>query len=195
MPESIEWRSRPPRRRKVLLVIAIVVFLLLSSRTALSYYVELLWFGSLGFADVFRKTLRLQYGVFAVFSVVTFVILYGWFLALRRAYQPDLPDGGVIYIGGQPLKLPVERILRLIVLVVSAIIALATGAGMMAEWPTFALYWYARKPRLALVLRFSIRFSGVRCTFTCSRCRHGNCWQGGCSPLPSSRAASPSSLY
>ncbi|MGA9643413.1 MAG: UPF0182 family protein, partial [Terriglobales bacterium] len=143
MPESIEWRSRPPRRRKVLLVIAIVVFLLLSSRTALSYYVELLWFGSLGFADVFRKTLRLQYGVFAVFSVVTFVILYGWFLALRRAYQPDLPDGGVIYIGGQPLKLPVERILRLIVLVVSAIIALATGAGMMAEWPTFALYWYA----------------------------------------------------
>jgi uncharacterized membrane protein (UPF0182 family) len=126
-----------------LLVIAIVVFLLLSSRTALSYYVELLWFGSLGFADVFRKTLRLQYGVFAVFSVVTFVILYGWFLALRRAYQPDLPDGGVIYIGGQPLKLPVERILRLIVLVVSAIIALATGAGMMAEWPTFALYWYA----------------------------------------------------
>ncbi len=143
MPESIEWRSRPPRRRKVLLVIAIVVFLLLSSRTALSYYVELLWFGSLGFADVFRKTLRLQYGVFAVCSVVTFVILYGWFLALRRAYQPDLPDGGVIYIGGQPLKLPVERILRLIVLVVSAIIALATGAGMMAEWPTFALYWYA----------------------------------------------------
>jgi uncharacterized membrane protein (UPF0182 family) len=126
-----------------LLVIAIVVFLLLSSRTALSYYVELLWFGSLGFADVFRKTLRLQYGVFAVCSVVTFVILYGWFLALRRAYQPDLPDGGVIYIGGQPLKLPVERILRLIVLVVSAIIALATGAGMMAEWPTFALYWYA----------------------------------------------------
>ena len=79
----------------------------------------------------------------ALFTAATFFILYGWFLALRRAYQADLLSGGVIYIGGQPLQLPVERILRLIVLVVSFVIALTTGAGMMAEWPTFALYWYA----------------------------------------------------
>jgi uncharacterized membrane protein (UPF0182 family) len=85
--------------------------------------------------------------VFAGFSAATFFILYGWFLALKRAYQPDLLSGGIIYIGGQPLKLPVERILRLIVKVVALIIAAATGAGMSAEWSTFALYWYA--PRTA----------------------------------------------
>src|SRR5271165_5533410 len=143
MPESIEWRGRPPRRRRFFLLLIFVLLALFSSRTALGYYVDRLWFESLGYGEVFLKTLSLQWTVFATFSAATFLILYGWFLALRRAYQPDLLSGGIIYIGGQPLKLPVERILRLIVKVASLIIALATGAGMMAEWPTFALYWYA----------------------------------------------------
>ena len=73
-----------------------------SSRTALSYYVDALWFGSLGYGDVFRKTLSLQWMVFAAFFAATFLFLYGWFLALRRAYQPDLPDDHMIFIGGQP---------------------------------------------------------------------------------------------
>jgi uncharacterized membrane protein (UPF0182 family) len=41
------------------------------------------------------------------------------------------------------LKLPVEPVLRLIALGVSLVIAAATGAGMMVEWPTLALFWYA----------------------------------------------------
>jgi uncharacterized membrane protein (UPF0182 family) len=40
------------------------------------------------------------------------------------------------------VKLPVEPALRLIALGVSLAIAAATGAGMMAEWPTLALFWY-----------------------------------------------------
>ena len=143
MAESIDWHKRPPRRRRFLLILALVAIIVLGSRTALSYYVDALWFGSLGYGDVFRKTLSLQGAAFAAFSAATFLILYAWFLALRRAYQPDLLSGQIIFIGGQPLKLPVERILRLIVLVISIIIAAVTGAGMMAEWPKFALYWYA----------------------------------------------------
>jgi len=145
MPESIEWRRRPPRRRRFLLILALIAIFVFGSRTAVSYYVDALWFGSLGYGDVFRKTLSLQWAVFAAFFAGTFFILYGWFLALWRAYQPDLLSGGIIFIGRQPLKLPGERILRLIVLVVSLVIAAATGAGMMAEWPTFALYWYAQR--------------------------------------------------
>ena len=143
MPESIAWRGRTPRRRRFLLILALVGIIILGNRTALSYYVDALWFGSLGYGDVFRKTLSLQWAIFAAFFAATFFILYGWFLALRRAYQPDFLSGGIILIGGHPLQLPVERILGPIVLVVSLLIAAATGAGMMAEWPTFALYWYA----------------------------------------------------
>ncbi|HVH58825.1 MAG TPA: UPF0182 family protein, partial [Candidatus Sulfotelmatobacter sp.] len=69
--------------------------------------------------------------------------LYGWFLALRRVYARDLPSGGSIFIGGQPFKLPVERILGLIGLLASLLVALIAGTSSMTEWPTFALYWHA----------------------------------------------------
>ena len=145
MPESIDWpRSRAPRRRlPLLLVLVLVAVILFGSRTALSYYVDALWFGTLGYGEVFWKTLRLQSAVFTGFAAATLLILYGSFLALKRAYLNDLPSGRTIFIGGQPVRLPVGSILHLIALGVSVVIAVATGAGLMAEWPALALYWYA----------------------------------------------------
>src|SRR3979490_751201 len=108
MPDIVDWQQ-PPRRHRGLffLVLAILSIGIFISRTALSYYVDVLWFGSLGYGDVFRKTLTLQWTVFAVFFAATFLFLYGWFLALRRAYQSDLPDDYRIVIGGQPVTPPV----------------------------------------------------------------------------------------
>jgi uncharacterized membrane protein (UPF0182 family) len=147
MPEIVDWQQPPRRRRLFFFTLAVLLVVILGSRTALSYYVEALWFGSLGYGEVFRKTLTLQWTVFLAFSVVTFLILYGWFLALRRVYARDLPSGSTIFIGGQPFRLPVERILSLIGLLAALLIALITGANMMTEWPTFALCWYA--PRIS----------------------------------------------
>ncbi len=48
MPESIDWpRMRSPRRRRrfFLLILAVLAVIFFGGRTALSYYVELLWFG------------------------------------------------------------------------------------------------------------------------------------------------------
>jgi len=146
MPESIDWqRMRAPRRtrRFFLLILAALAVLVLGGRAALSYYVDVLWFDSLGYRDVFWKTLGLQWEIFAAFAAVTFLILYGSFLALKRAHLPDLPIGHTIFVGGQPLKLPVEPVLRLVALGLSLVIAVATGAAMMAEWPTIALFWSA----------------------------------------------------
>ncbi len=163
MPESIDWPPpHPPRsrRRSFLLILAVLAGIFFGGRTALSYYVDALWFGSLGYGDVFWKTLSLQWGIFAAFTAATFLILYGSFLALKRAHLPDLPDGHTIFIGGQPLKLPVEPVLRLIALGISLVIAAATGAGMMGEWPTFALFWYA--PRTTSGAASLIRFLASR---------------------------------
>ena len=48
-----------------------------------------------------------------------------------------------VIIGGQPVKLPVEPVLRLIALGVSLVIAAATAGAMTGEWPTLALFWFA----------------------------------------------------
>ena len=106
MPESIDWPTAPTarRRRSLFLILAVLAAIFFGGRAALSYYVDVLWFGSLGYGDVFWRTLTFQWGIFAGFTAATFVILYGSFLALKRAHLPDLPGGHTIFIGGQPLK-------------------------------------------------------------------------------------------
>jgi uncharacterized membrane protein (UPF0182 family) len=73
MNESIYLRQRqPPRRRVLLLIVAVLAVIFFSSRTVLGCYVDSLWFGSLGYAEVFRKTISLQWLVFAGFFASTF---------------------------------------------------------------------------------------------------------------------------
>jgi uncharacterized membrane protein (UPF0182 family) len=153
MHDSIHWPTmrRPGRRRHFVVLLIVVAAIVIASRTTLSYYVDALWFGSLGYRDVFWKTLILKWGTFTGFGAATFFILYGSFLALKRAHLPDLPNGHTITIGGQPLKMPVEPVLRVVALVVSLGVALATGAGMMGEWPSLALFLYGRRAAGRLV--------------------------------------------
>jgi len=80
MPDSIDWpRIQSPRRRRrfLLLILAVLAVIFFGGRTALSYYVDVLWFGSLGYRDVLWKTLSLQWGIFAAFAAATFLILFG----------------------------------------------------------------------------------------------------------------------
>src|ERR1017187_749272 len=133
LPVSIDFPREPrdPRRRRtlpiLLVVLAVIVF---GSKTALSYWVDLLWFRSLGYGEVFWKTWSLQWVVFAAFAVATFVILFGAFAALMRANQDDLPQDHTILFGGQPVKLSVVPVLRIAALVLSLGIACVTGASM-----------------------------------------------------------------
>ncbi len=147
MPQSIDWpparQSRPGRPRQFFLILLALAILLFGTRAALSYYVDLLWFKSLGYENVFWKTLTVQWGVFAAVAAATFIIFYGSFLALKRAHLDDLPDGHTIFIGTQPVKLPVEPVLKFIALVASLAIALVSAATLTSEWQTLALFWYA----------------------------------------------------
>src|SRR4051812_36507707 len=144
MAETINWpaRSSKPRRRGRLLLLALVAAIVFGGGTMLSYYVEALWFESLGYGDVFWKTLNVEAMVFVGFAAVTFVVLYGSYLALKPARLGEL-TGVPILINGQPIKLPVEPVLQVIALGLSLAIAAISGAGFMGQWPTLALYWYA----------------------------------------------------
>jgi hypothetical protein len=121
----------------------VVLAVIFGASTVLSWYVDSLWFGSLGYRDVFWKSWGFQGSAFAVFFAATFLILYGWFLILWRLHQPDLPHDRAIFIGRQQLNLPLRRTLRYAGILGSLGIAAITGVAMMAEWSTFALFWYA----------------------------------------------------
>jgi uncharacterized membrane protein (UPF0182 family) len=152
MPETINWPNKltsPPRRsrRGLLFLLAIVAVLLLGSRTALSYWVDLLWFKSLGYGDVFWKARGLEWGIFAAFFTLTFFILLGAFTALKRAHADDLPSDHTLVIAGQEVNLSLKPVLRIVSIGGSLVIAVLTGGAMAAQWQTLALWWYA--PRSA----------------------------------------------
>jgi uncharacterized membrane protein (UPF0182 family) len=146
MPTTIDWPPKnAPRNRglRFFLILLAIFVVIIAGRSALSYFVDLLWFRSLGYASVFSTTLALEATVFVLFAASTFLILFGSFVALKRMHLPDLPSMSTIYFGGQPLRLPVEPLMRVIAGGGSIIVALITGIGMMSEWPTFALFWSA----------------------------------------------------
>jgi len=148
MHARIDWpiQSNPPRRGGrlflVLLVVAIAV-LLLGGRTAISYWVDLLWFRSLGYQEVFWKTLGLEWSVFGLFFAATFAVLYGVFGILRAMHRDDLPHDHTIFFSGKPVTLSVKPVLSFVGIAGSLLVALVTGGAMGAEWTTFALFRYA----------------------------------------------------
>jgi len=123
-----------------LLLAAAVVLLLLASRTLLSAWVDLLWFRSLGYEAVFWRTAFLRAGVFLGFAALTFAVLFAALSALRRIHRGDLPAAHTLMLNGVPATFSVAPVLRIATWVVSLGIALISGASLLADWPTVALY-------------------------------------------------------
>src|SRR5580692_4209761 len=134
------WQRR--RRNVRLALLAALGVAVLGGSTAASYYVDALWFGSLGYAPVFWTRLNLQAATFASFSLLTFLVVYVVF----RALKPDRLDaltGATILVNRRPVALPVAGFLKLIGGGLSALIAAVTGANISERWMTLALYWEA----------------------------------------------------
>ena len=161
----------------LLIAAAVILF---GSRTAISSWVDLLWFRSLGYSEVFWKSRAIQWGVFAGFAAATFVYLFGAFSAFKRAHSADLPNDHTIVIGGNPINLPVAPVLRLIAAVVSLIIALATGAAMQAQWTTLALFWFRLAAPAGSGGSSADPIFANRSIFICSPFLPGNSSPAGC---------------
>src|SRR5579863_2416248 len=142
--------ARPRRSQAArLALLAVLGVVLLGGSTAVSYYVDALWFESLGLASVFWTRLTLQAATFGAFALLTFLVVYGVFRTLKPA-RLDALMGATILVNRRPVALPVEPVLKLIGLGLSAAIAAVAGASMMERWMTLALFWDA--PRNAALL-------------------------------------------
>ena len=138
------------RRRTVRLTLLVALgVVLLGAGTAASYYVDALWFESLGLASVFWTRLSLEAATFAAFALATFLVVYGAF----RVLKPDRLDDVIasrLLVNRKPLRLPIDRFLKLIGLGSSLAFAAIIGSSVAARWMTLALYW--RAPRSADML-------------------------------------------
>ncbi len=135
----------PRRPRSKPIIVAVIVALAIAAygaSTTISYYVDALWFASLGYASVFWTRLDLQVWIFCAFALATFAVLYGAFLVLRPARFDEL-IGATILVNRQQVSLPIGPLLNLAALVVSLAIAIEVGTSMTASWSTLALWWYA----------------------------------------------------
>ena len=137
---TIDWPPQGRHKRARVVLLAIVALLFLGGGTMVSYYVDALWYASVGFEDVFWTSVNIQTGTFFGFTLITFVVLYVAFKALQPARLGELA-GGTVLINGQPVRIPLEPAIRIIGLAVATVVALITGAAMAAQWDTFALYW------------------------------------------------------
>ena len=140
--------SFPPQRsgrgRAGLLLVVALAVLLFGGGTALGYYVDALWFDSLGYSQVFWKILELQGLILVAAGAATFIAVYGAFLALKPARFGEIGSDGVIIINDRPVRLPVGPVLSIIAVLLAAIVALGTAVGLMSEWPTIALWWHGK---------------------------------------------------
>ena len=144
VPDTIEIHRRPPGGRRFRFVLlGLLVALFFGGGTALSWYVDRLWFLSLGYGDVFWTMATLEAGLFVLGTALTFAALFGAFRALRPKGFGEFGAGGVVWINDRPVRVPVGRALTLLAVGLSALIALITGGGLAAKWPTVALWWYA----------------------------------------------------
>jgi len=149
LPDTIDWpklnspKQPQSRHRGLIAFIAVLAILFFGSRTALTFWVDLLWFNSLGYSQVFWRTRSLQWGVFAAFTAATFLLLFTAFSLIKRAHRDDLPADHTIYFNNQPVTLSIKPVLRILTVAVSLLVALASGGAMAAQWQTLALWWYA----------------------------------------------------
>src|SRR6266850_7981974 len=99
---------RPPidpiRVRSLAWRLVLIAFLLAAAFQSISFYVNSLWFESLGFESVYWYRLKAQSLVFLIFGVVSAVALYVLFRLVT-------PSGGYmrrpfVEIGGEAIVIP-----------------------------------------------------------------------------------------
>jgi hypothetical protein len=127
------------RRRWWLLALAAVVLLLLFATQVASFYTDVLWFDSIGYANVFWTLLATRLGVGIAAGLIVAALLAGNLLLSKRLAPP--------YRMPTPQEETVERYRELVepfakplLLAVSVVVGVLSGVSMAREWDTVLLY-------------------------------------------------------
>ncbi|HUO49705.1 MAG TPA: UPF0182 family protein, partial [Acidimicrobiales bacterium] len=134
-------RPRAGRRGRILLiaglVVLVVIFLFL--RQIATFYTDYLWFGSVHFTSVWRHLLAVKIGLFVVFALIFFVLLWVNLAVVDRFAARELALGPE----DELVRRYQHRIAPHAVLVrtlVSAVIALIAASSSVGQWRNYLLF-------------------------------------------------------
>jgi hypothetical protein len=132
----------PPSRRRrwrLWLLFGLVLLFIVFSRS-LSVYVSALWFGSLGYSNVYWYMLKLKVVLFLGFFLLTALILRAGFSLLERTFAVHALRPRTIMVNNQPVEFAPARYLRPLAWGIALLFALFAGLAMKGEWLKFASY-------------------------------------------------------
>ena len=133
-------QKRGGRRKNKWFILAAVFLPFVVMLGGVGIYTEALWFDSLGFASRFWSVFALGWILFAVFGILTFLILRGGFYALERIFGLDKLPPRQIVINNQPIDVNPSRFLRPLGWILALIFSISYAFGLSGDWQTWTLY-------------------------------------------------------
>lgn len=123
--------------RSLVVLLVVIVVLIVGASQSLSYYVDSLWFGSLGYASVYWYGVKAQVAVFLVFGIATALALWGLF-RLVAPVAGSKPY--IVEFGREMIALPSIDSLKKLALPVAGVCGFLAGLAFSSDWSRFALF-------------------------------------------------------
>jgi len=141
-PQDLPRRPRRTlKRSRVWLIVAVVVLiaLFLSLRTIVTFYTDYLWFGSVHFSSVWRRTLGVKLELFFVFAAVFFVAVWVNLAIVDRLAARELalgPEDELVRRYQRRIAPHAVLVRTLVALVIGAIAA----SSAVGQWQNYLLF-------------------------------------------------------
>jgi len=121
-------------------VILLFVLVVLIGPSLLRFYTDWLWFGEVGYQQVFLTMLRSQAGIF----IAAFVLSIGWFLLNLRYALSSIGDFRPVFMTreGIEVALPSGRQLRGLATTGATLLSVVLGLYASGRWETWLMWRY-----------------------------------------------------
>jgi uncharacterized membrane protein (UPF0182 family) len=124
--------------RRFLVRLGIAIVILIAAFQSVSFYVESLWYGSLGFLSVYWYRLRAQSTLFLLAAIVTAFAL--WLIFRLVTPPPGQVRRPFLQFGQEAILIPGRDTLKRAAWPVAIVIGLFFGISFSADWSTFAVF-------------------------------------------------------
>src|SRR5262245_24546955 len=131
----------PKAAQRLVIRVGIILLILIAALQSVSFYVDSLWFASLGFEPVYWYKLRMQGTVFLVFTLASIALLWTIFrLVIPEAGYARRP---FLEIAGERVAIPTTAVLKRLAAPIAIVLGVIIGITFSTNWNTFATFWNA----------------------------------------------------